>query len=831
MARDAVVSGGGADPLELTARPFAGPEFARSDALSDRSTASTAGDLSRMIRVVAFALLAVASVAVEIAANDRRPFLASAGLASLWIGAAALAGRFIPRPADPFSKPPTWLILPVLGLAASPYVIEPIRRQLTGDGYPTELLMVFSLRAIGLGLAACGGWILCLWVAAVVSLFLTLFAATMTYHSAALVLLGLYTALGGLWLMLVHWNGIRHTFVEPDKSLDVRLDAARTPMPAVFLGVIGALLAVMVGIAALGPARIGRTLGEWFPSSGGTGQNDPFARAGVNDGDMETVGNDPASTGMVDTDQFLESPLPTLYDVFNDLYGEPKKPKAVEKAVSLRPDEVTMAKEKYAADSLRPNREFPASRKTPPRRGDPRSMAARGILEIQGMTPLHLRAVAFDRFDGVSWSEAPIVGNPSMIQRDERAGWMRIASRDPPTEALGAEQRHEVRFVNPAELGTRKGKGTDWIPLPPLALRFRIARVDRIDFYAIGHERVVRFNGRSTPSGLSLSTESRSLDPRNLAPGMFSSQIGGDRFDRLGVPDSLRERLRGLAERMTAGKPRGWPQIEAIVESLRRDYSYDPDADTSARPDDPIGSFLFETRTGPDHLFAGSAVLLLRSLGYPTRLVSGFYARPEAYDPLTQHTPVTRDDLHFWPEVMLSTGDWLVLEPTPGYQPPVFTPTFAARVMAALASLVDGGFRRLPQLFALTIALSLLARFRRELIDLALTAWWRRFPGRDWRETVRRSLSLLERRASWQGRGRPIGQSPPRWLRAELARDPVAEGVELARMAEWAAYAPEHAEPWTRDRAQAVCRGVLDAWTLRRWQQAGGTVARKEPSR
>ena len=52
---------------------------------------------------------------------------------------------------------------------------------------PLELQMVFALRNLGLGFAACASWLLCLRLACIVSLFLLLFAITMTDHPAVLI--------------------------------------------------------------------------------------------------------------------------------------------------------------------------------------------------------------------------------------------------------------------------------------------------------------------------------------------------------------------------------------------------------------------------------------------------------------------------------------------------------------------------------------------------------------------------------------------------------------------------------------------------------------------
>jgi hypothetical protein len=107
-----------------------------------------------------------------------------------------------------------------------------------------------------------------------------------------------------------------------------------------------------------------------------------------------------------------------------------------------------------------------------------------------------------------------------------------------------------------------------------------------------------------------------------------------------------------------------------------------------------------------------------------------------------------------------------------------------------------------------------LRRWRRELIDAALVAWWRCFPGRDWRECVRGAVGVLERRGRWFGQGRPPSQTGFAWLRQrdELAR--------LARMAEWAAYAPQLPPPWPEGEARLVCQQALQRWALPRWREA-----------
>jgi protein-glutamine gamma-glutamyltransferase len=183
-----------------------------------------APELSRFIRQVTFALLALAATATEIAAVDTRSVWTRLGLATVWVGLAAGLGWLIRAPRDGRRVPPRWVLLLLLVLAAAPFFLEPLRRRWTGDGYPLELRLVFALRNLGLGLAACASWLLCLRLACVVSLFLMLFAVSMTKHPAVLTLLGLYSATGSVWLMAVYWTGLQRFFVASESAvaLEVR---------------------------------------------------------------------------------------------------------------------------------------------------------------------------------------------------------------------------------------------------------------------------------------------------------------------------------------------------------------------------------------------------------------------------------------------------------------------------------------------------------------------------------------------------------------------------------------------------------------------------------
>ena len=86
-------------------------------------------------------------------------------------------------------------------------------------------------------------------------------------------------------------------------------------------------------------------------------------------------------------------------------------------SLSLGQTKVNESK-KPPADNLRPNREFPTTRRSPREPRDASDRAARAIFEIQGRTPLHIRVTAFDTFDGVAWHEAPVKESTCLLDRE-----------------------------------------------------------------------------------------------------------------------------------------------------------------------------------------------------------------------------------------------------------------------------------------------------------------------------------------------------------------------------------------------------------------------------
>ncbi len=119
-----------------------------------------------------------------------------------------------------------------------------------------------------------------------------------------------------------------------------------------------------------------------------------------------------------------------------------------------------------------------------------------------------------------------------------------------------------------------------------------------------------------------------------------------------------------LARAWTAQATTPYQAVTAIESQLRRNYTYTPDVPNHRYP---LDSFLFEDKAGYCQQFAGSMALMLRMVGIPTRVVSGFApGSPNSQD----GSYVVHDfDAHSWVEVYFRGLGWVTFDPTPAAAP------------------------------------------------------------------------------------------------------------------------------------------------------------------
>ncbi len=129
----------------------------------------------------------------------------------------------------------------------------------------------------------------------------------------------------------------------------------------------------------------------------------------------------------------------------------------------------------------------------------------------------------------------------------------------------------------------------------------------------------------------------------------------------LQLPKSFSPRITALAHRIAQEYDNPYDKALAIRDFLRTHIHY------SLRPPrgsgDPLVEFLFNAKAGPCEFFASAMVMMLRSIGIPARLVTGFYGGTMSRQ--GDYIDVHASDAHAWAEVFFPGPGFITMDPTP----------------------------------------------------------------------------------------------------------------------------------------------------------------------
>ncbi len=703
-------------------------------------------------------------------------------------------------------------------------------------GEPRELVLLVCLQNAVLALSVYSHRRRCQQVACLLGSFLVLFAIVIE----ASVVVGVLAALYGIgllwWLMARYWERIQQA-----RSAD-----QVTRCLPVRWSVLGMTVITGAVIAALFGAGGGATymLRGFMPTSGGDRWYDPLARAGVGDGDAMVAGKEDAmSFGPIESELFLESCMPTLYDMFNDMYGEPIRPALTRELVVTLTEQNVQQKDQHMAQTQRSGREFSVLRR--------RSEAARQALEdrrapamlyIVGPVPVHLALESFNRFDGVTWTHVPVQEMPPPIRRLTESAQPWFSFQPAGLQSIARSPlRHAAKVIN---------LKTNRVPAPPQMTAVHVDRLDLADFWGWTEDAMPAMVARSSiPQLTVLHLRSQQVDLQPLREHDFSAawqsrvtatdvitEVGTPGHESLSAylqtPDFPDSETARLARQWTNKVPRGWQQVEAIVKRLREDFRLEIDHSASPDTENVVEQFLSQG-SGPAYCFASTAAIMLRHLGYPTRLVGGFYARRDRFDRVAGQTTVLKEDAHVWVQVSIDDQTWVTIEPTPGYQPPRESLTWSRWAWMV----VRGGWDwAAGHPVTVGLAAMLLVSFwmmRLWLLDSAAWLVWQLAGMGRFERQMRATVRLLEWRCRRCGRVRPAGVTISQWygeLAERLPAETASTLTRFLRQAERVLYGPSPAgaagshPQMIRQTCQHVARGL----TLRAMRQAGVRADRSD---
>lgn len=122
------------------------------------------------------------------------------------------------------------------------------------------------------------------------------------------------------------------------------------------------------------------------------------------------------------------------------------------------------------------------------------------------------------------------------------------------------------------------------------------------------------------------------------------------------------EEIEALAKEITSNSKTILSKILTIERYLKENYRYTLDVKPETDKN-PIEDFLFRQKAGYCEYYATAMVLMLRSIGIPSRLVTGFLTGE--WNEIGGYFTVRQKDAHAWVEAYFPRSGWVTFDPTP----------------------------------------------------------------------------------------------------------------------------------------------------------------------
>lgn len=261
---------------------------------------------------------------------------------------------------------------------------------------------------------------------------------------------------------------------------------------------------------------------------------------------------------------------------------------------------------------------------------------------------LYLRGIAFDHYDGRSWVNQ--MGRQRVIHQTDPGIFPLPGRRS--EDQLSPELFHQQRvFLEPLDT-------------PVL---FGAPFIEKVS----GKLPAVQVDGGGSfylpfPSAAPIEYVAVSRPPTVLPADLYPLPAAvryHDAFLRYftQVPHQS-DRIAALARTIAQHARTPFEQAMAIQDYLSRHYRYSLELPVSDQAH-PLEEFLFNRKTGYCEHYATAMTIMLRTLGVPARLVTGFLATE--WNEYGKYYVVRQQDAHAWVEVYLPYSGWITMDPTP----------------------------------------------------------------------------------------------------------------------------------------------------------------------
>lgn len=255
---------------------------------------------------------------------------------------------------------------------------------------------------------------------------------------------------------------------------------------------------------------------------------------------------------------------------------------------------------------------------------------------------LYWRSIVLGDYDGRTWTRVP-----------RKRGLQRL---DVAIQASGAPQNYET---------TLEPSNTRWLPLlelasPQLSIPgHRLRDTDEMEVFTV--DPITRRTRYAAAAYLDYRLQTGE-QPQRMARW-------------LELPAGYNPRTLALARQLAPTTPNTdatltparAAQLSAAVLARFRSggYSYTLEPPLTGR--DAVDGFLFDTKAGFCEHFAGAYVVLMRAMGVPARVVTGYQGGER--NPLDGYLVVRQSDAHAWAEYWTQQAGWRRVDPTSAVAP------------------------------------------------------------------------------------------------------------------------------------------------------------------
>ena len=270
------------------------------------------------------------------------------------------------------------------------------------------------------------------------------------------------------------------------------------------------------------------------------------------------------------------------------------------------------------------------------------------VFVVAADAPAYWQGAVYDHYDGQSWT---------MTGESVRRPWSIDASTTPSTQRAPSDAQ-----AAGGGLQTR----TDAVQIVTPQVQHVVFSPGRATTY-VGPGTVSEDGDGNPRLGVAASGPPSGRDYNVVStkpnPGAPAATAVDSRDPRwLQLPTDLPTRVSTLSRQLTAGPKSRADAVTAVESYLHKHETYNLDAPVPAAGEDAVDAFLFVTHQGFCEQFATAAVVLLRTAGIPSRLVTGYSQGDLTSDP--GRRVMRGADAHAWIQVWYPGVGWVDSDPT-----------------------------------------------------------------------------------------------------------------------------------------------------------------------